>query len=269
MTLVIPAVGTIHLAAYALRSDRFVMMSIDTVSSSAPMWSGTAFGQSGAPFSNASLQGTGVFDLLGQPVTVQVRTSAGLMTGDASCGLSGVLDSNVNGTVTDNASYTATCTIRADGRGTLTSTTLPALEFYVVNPGRALLMGTSGSAVDLGSLEPQAPMTCDASALVGQFAARSNPPPSQAQAVLIAAERFDTAGNIAWTADSVLATGLYTLPGTGTVGSAAANGRGVVNVADGSHVYFYMVSPMKFVEVQGYVTGQLIYDQNMLLKLMR
>ncbi len=56
------------------------------------------------------------------------------MTGDSSGNLSGFLDSNANGPVVTNASYTATCSIRADGRGVLTDTYGNHGYLYLISP---------------------------------------------------------------------------------------------------------------------------------------
>jgi hypothetical protein len=271
MTLVVPTVGTIHLVAYALTSDRFFMMSIDTVSGSAPMWSGLARAQDGQPFSDASLQGTGVFDLLGRPGATQARTGIGLLTSDAGCRITGVLDTNVNGTVATDTAYTATCSIRSDGRGTLTSATLPPMIFYVVSPGTALLMGAPGAAVDLGFLEPQRPAPYNATAIVGRFAeGASVPPPYDGNLVLTGVVLCDPSGGFTWTLDVVSSTsGLSSGGSTAVVSSVGAGGHGVLTDGSGNHSYLYTISPMKVVVVEGNVPQQAMVDQNLLYNMIR
>jgi hypothetical protein len=271
MTLTVASVGTIHLLAYVLAPDRFFMTSIDPVTTTAPMWSGTAFEQSGGPFSNASLQGTGVFDLLGRPATAQAVTSLGLMTGDANGNLSGLFDSNTNGTVTTSASYAATCSIRSDGRGALTSTTIPNLEFYLVSPGKALLMGSGGVAVDLGFLEPQAAMAYSTPALAGQYAESApTAPVHPAHLTLTAAASYDASGDFTYNMDvNSSVAGLVSAWGNGLVTSMAANGRGVLGDSAGNHSYLYMISPMSFIVLEGYIPQQTMADQNLLYRNIR
>ncbi len=271
MTLVVPTVGTIHLVAYALTKDRFFMLSIDPVSASVPMWSGPALAQDGKPFSNASLQGTGVFDLLGRPAATQARTGIGLLTSDVGCSVSGVLDTNVNGTVATDTPYTGTCSIRPDGRGTLTSATLPPMIFYVVSPGTALLMGAPGAAVDLGVLEPQLPAPYNPTALVGRFAeGASVPPPYDGNLVLTGVVLSDPSGGFTWTLDVVSSTsGLSSGGSTALVSSVGAGGHGVLTDGSGNRSYLYMMSPMSVVVMEGYVPQQAMVDQNLLYHMIR
>jgi hypothetical protein len=270
LTLTISSLGTFHYVIYVLTSDSFFMSSTDDVTSTVPMWSGTALKQSGGPFSNASLLGTGVFDLLGRPAADQATASVGLMTSDGNGGITGLADINTNGALSANTAYLGTYSIGVDGRGTFSSSTLPGMIFYIVSPGKAFLMEAPGAAVQLGSLEPQVQLTYGTGALLGQFVEGTGVPPYAANQVLTAVLWYDSAGNISWDADvNSSVGGLVSGTGSGVVASVAANGRGVLTDAFGNHGYLYLVSPLKFVEIQGPIPQQTMPDQNLLFRNIR
>jgi hypothetical protein len=268
MALAIGSLGTFNYVFYILSADRSFISSIDTVTASAPQLSGPAFKQSGGPFSDASLQGTGVFDLLGRPAAGQAKASVGLLTSDGSGNITGVTDINTNGSVSNNTTYTATYAINASGRGTLTSATLPSMIFYLASPGTALLMEAPGAAVQIGSLEPQVQLTYTTALMLGQFVeGGSVPPPYADNQTVTAVLWYDAAGAINWVDDyNSTNGGLGTSGGGGSVASVASNGRAVLTDQYGNHGYVYLISPLKFVEIQGFVPQQALIDQNLLFR---
>lgn len=252
MTITVPALGTFSYALYVVSQDRFFLQSIDPVTGSAPFLAGEVIKQSGGPFSNASLNGTSVFDLVGRPGPNQAKVSIGLLTGNGSGNITGVADINNNNVISANTSYTATYTIDSAGRGTLASSTLPGMIFYMVRPGAALLMEAPGSSVQTGSFEPQSPLPYSDALLIGQFAnGTSMPPPYANNAAVTGAVTWSVPGIDTYT-DDINSTvgGLVTSPGSGKT-SVASNGRVIVSGTGGGTAYQYMISPVKYVLILG------------------
>jgi hypothetical protein len=252
MAITIPTLGTFSYSLYVVSQGRFFLQSIDTVTGSAPMLAGEVLKQSGGPFSNASLNGTSVFDLIGRPGSNQALVSVGLLTADGNGNITGVADINNNNSISANIPYTATYNIDANGRGTLASATLPDMIFYLVRPGTALLMEAPGSDVQAGSFEPQSPLPYGNAFLIGQYASSgSTPPPYANNATVTGTVVWSVPGSYTHTVDINSTSGglVSGATGSGTT-SVAPNGRVVVSSGGGT-AYMYLISPVKYVEILG------------------
>ena len=255
VSLTVSGVGTLNYVAYVISAKEFFLFSIDPITSNTPMMGGTAYLQSGGPYSNTSLNATTVFDLLGMPAANQPRVSIGLLTGDGNGHITGIADVNNNNTMSLNAAYTANYAIDASGRGTVTSSSgaLPSMIFYLVSPNKALLMEAPGAGASVGMLEPQVQLPYGNALLIGQFASGGpNPPPYAANGTVTGTVLYDGLGSYMVTIDiNSVSGGLVSPSSTNNPYSVAANGRVVYTPMGGGAAYAYLISPVKYVEILG------------------
>jgi hypothetical protein len=255
ITLTVSGVGTLNYVGYVISANKFYLMSSDTITASTPVMGGTAYLQNGGPFSNASLNTTTVFDLLGMPAANAPRVSIGLLAGDGKGNITGITDVNNNNTMTLNASYTATYAIDSTGRGTIMSTSaaVPSMIFYLISRNKALLMEAPGAGSALGMLEPQAPLPYGNALLIGRFVSgSSNPPPYAANATVTGRVDYDGVGSYSLTLDICSVSGGLVSPSSaGNQYSVSSSGRIVPTPVGGGTAYAYMISPVKYVEILG------------------
>jgi hypothetical protein len=137
---------------------------------------GSAEAQSGAPFSNASLNGSYAFgsraddtSALNAVRTVGVFTAAG----NGSIG-TGNLDSVVDGTAFAAVGLSGNYTLASNGRAVVNLNTqgIGVVEqiFYIVSPSRAYFLTDDTTKVEDGTVDKQTASSFSASSLNGQYA---------------------------------------------------------------------------------------------------
>jgi hypothetical protein len=256
-SLVIPGLGTLTLPFYVVSSTELLF-----IGGTAPdqnVFLGPAFRQTGGPFSNASLTGNSVFQLAADHELV-----AGQFVADGTGNVTGVLDQNLNGSVSLNSVLTGTYMVAANGRGTLTYPGGQPIVFYMIGPNQAFLLRTPPADPQIGLLEPQAPGPFTNASISGTFIGGTflsvEPPdfvlPTSGNDDILASGvfSFDGAGNASGTVD------LSGDPITAAAGdlapdepfaatyTVAANGRGtmtVTSIAGGPYV-LYLISSTNF-----------------------
>lgn len=119
--------------------------------------SGTAFTQQGTPFSASSLQGTYGMNLTGANAGTEIDSIA-QFSADGAGQLTGALDLNNNGALSNGLALKSSYTIAANGRGTASlqsSAGTQNIIFYVVSNGRVLLIETDRNPITVGDFEHQ------------------------------------------------------------------------------------------------------------------
>jgi len=250
MKLTVVTYGTFNYSFYVVNSGRIWLTSIDTPATSVPMQAGEAVLQTGGPYSNGSLNGASIFNLNGRISATTARITIGLATPDGKGQIAGILDENNAGVNVVGVTYNATYSIDANGRGTLTSTTLPAMVFYVSAPNTAFLMEAPGSAVRTGSLEPQFALNYTTAHFLGAYAGATVPPALPNSVTVSQVVSYDGVGNDLDHEDACSPNGYYPdgyLTGTYAI---ATNGRSIVSVpGQGVVAVQYLVSPGRYWEI--------------------
>ncbi len=250
MELTMTGLGTFSFALYVVSAETLIVTSIGDPDPATPMLVGLALRQSGGPFSIASLQGPHVFELTGRTSSAAALATAGLATSDGAGNLTGLFDRNDDNVITAGQPYAATYAIAADGRGTIASTALPAMVFYMVRPDLALLMEGPGGAVLTGTMEAQAGVPFAAGALIGQYAQASSPP-ALASSVTVTAEVLYYRTDDVYSVGDVVSPCVLSSSGS-SQGLFAVSSSGRFEVSDpagGRQAGGYMISPLRYVLV--------------------
>ncbi len=250
LTLVESSTESIHASFYMVNAGELLVMTTDEVSSDDPVLVGRILGQTGGPFSNSSLSGAGVFSLAGVPTNNPSGTY--LTVGQWSAGgstqaLSGIFDQIANGTPLTNQSFTASYTIASSGRGTVTSSALPQMVFYMIAPNKAFLMQSSNNEEQIGMVEPQQAATFDNSSFTGTY--RIGPISMPQVGSSVSQGNLVAGGSGAFTAtEDVNDQGLSQQTFGGTY-SVASSGRTEITVTSPAsfHYVAYPVSLVRFI----------------------
>lgn len=168
VTFIQSSTAVLHFSFYMSNAGDVFVLSTDPVPDDNPLLIGHVLKQTGAPFSNSSLDGRAVFTLWGNRTTASdFCLNVGQWNASGSTQLlSGNYDSNCNGTVTLTPfTFTSRFTITANGRGVLSD----LLDvFYMIDKNKAFLLQTyAGSSV--GMIEPQLVTTFDNSIFNGVY----------------------------------------------------------------------------------------------------
>ena len=258
--------GTFNFAFYILSPNEQFFISIDAPSPSLPQLSGRVAAQLGGPFSNASLNGTVIFNQSGPTVVPTASVSIGEITADGAGNLTGAFDQNDNGTISSNVPFTGNYVIGADGRGTLNFMINPPFAvpsvFYLAGSNTGFLLegpAMNGPSQALsGSFEEQSPGPFGPSLLVGDFFLGTITPATADTLNLSGVLGTDGAGGLTGTVDVGFSEGNNVdQPITGNY-ALASDGRGTLTlISPGANTVFYAISPQKLVaiDVDGAVTG--------------
>jgi hypothetical protein len=247
MQWVIPRQGTFNFALYVVSAERMIVVANDDVAAGVPLRIGYALRQSGSAFDNASLTGTYVFDLMGRRNASAAVATTGLMTSDGAGAISGMLDRNDHYVFSAGQSYTGTYSVAADGRGTLASSALPTMIFYLTGNGLALLMEGPGTSVQTGTLQRQLAAPYSTANLLGQFASSSSPPARLVSLSVTGQTTYDGQGNATSALDIATPCSLAADGFASANFSVATTGR--INVRDAmgvQHAGGYLVDPMRY-----------------------
>jgi hypothetical protein len=144
--------GALQLALYPSMGGQF-LLEIDSTATS----TGAAFAQQGAPFSAGSVQGTYGLNLTGVNAGTEIDSVA-QFSADGTGNLTGALDLNNNGALSNGLALNSSYSVAANGRGTAalkSSAGTQNIIFYVVSNSRVLLIETDANPVSVGEFEHQ------------------------------------------------------------------------------------------------------------------
>lgn len=169
-----PTGGTTATFAYYLISGNALRL-IETDTTSGTFQQGNLSAQGPTPmFTDASLSGSYVFVGSGTAADSMFSIAlGGLMTADGAGNIiSGIFDSDDNGTVTTGTAFTGTYTVNSNGRGTITNTAgIPEVAMYFTADSSVLFLEIDGSRQLGGRLMLQKGAgTFTASSLSGNYA---------------------------------------------------------------------------------------------------
>ena len=237
---------------YQVSPGELLAISVDQVSSTIPLVSGSILQQAGTPFSNASLKGTGVLELNGLAAVSGNTTpdlTLGLATTDGSGDFAVSYDEYKNQTLSQQSFTGKYAVDAATGRVAVTSGGTPAI-LYLVSGSQAFVLGGDSSASS-GLLEAQSGSPFANASFKGNYLGGSFTLASPAVTHEVGQAAADGSGNLVIAFDSSGPKGLVTsgtLTGTYVVDS---HGRAVVTAADGATRIFYVVSPTKVAFLSG------------------
>jgi Fe-S cluster assembly iron-binding protein IscA len=249
--------GIFNFALYVVSSSEFVLLSIDPVSFTNPIFAGTAEAQTGTPFTSQSFIKSSIFHMTGQTFGFP-QTMVGILNYDGNSGVSGRYDQNSGGNITITAALTGTYAVNNNGRGGLNvvdaqTGSLLQWTIYAISPNRAFVMDSSAS-VNIGEMKKQALFTpVSNSSFEGNFAVGSGETVTQGQSLTTGASQLDGATNtqgrgaITGTWDQSLPSVLnpnQVVVGTYNVSLASNNGRGNMSLTSPSAagLVFWMVN---------------------------
>jgi hypothetical protein len=147
--------GTINLVAYPSLGGLLLLETDTTILSS-----GTALQQSGGPFSNGSVNGGFGLNITGADIANGVEIDGiAQFTTTGTGTLSGALDFNDGGALSNSLALTGTYTMTANGRGTgtLHTSTLGTFNviYYMASGSRVLFMEPDGTQMSVGVFAAQ------------------------------------------------------------------------------------------------------------------
>jgi len=225
--------GSFKFAIYITSANKFLAISLNTLSTRNPVFSGPAELQTGVPFSPASFKGASVFNLSGNNGTI-TQASVGQVVFNGTSGIVVTFDQNTGGTITTGAILTGAYAIQLNGRGTLdldnNNGSSTVWYMYAISPNRAFLLDASTSFVMDGELEPQSiGQQVVNSDLVGPYLLGSGELVSYVSSIVSGASNFDGISSIAGTEDISRSTSVapnQSLLGTYSLSTTLNNGRG-------------------------------------------
>ena len=145
--------GLFHFTFYVVSQQKLLLISMDPISSSNPIFSGPANLQVGAPFFQTSFFGASIFNMSG-PLNGKTDNMIGRIQfdSDGSVGVSD--DRNSAGTVSLGQVISGAYDLEIDGRGDLNLDCGCTWVFYATAPNQGFVMDTS-SEVRMGEMIPQ------------------------------------------------------------------------------------------------------------------
>jgi hypothetical protein len=264
LTLYLGVGAAFHFSFYEVSPQEWLIISTDPATLNSPLVSGTAYQQTGAPFSTASLPSLSVLEVSGvQPAS---GTSAApipdITLGLATSNGAGAVIFNSDeyaGTLTTGKTSSVTYSVDATtGRVASTGTT-PQPILYIINPTSAFVVGPDASGSS-GIIEAQTGAPFTLASFSGDYLGGSLPLVLTSVLNESGLVLADGAGNVSFTtnrstdAAPFLAYQNDVVVGTYSVG---ADGRGVITAPDGTTRIFYVVSPTKIAYMTGDTGGYL------------
>ena len=265
--------GTMHLAFtfggtpanlnfvfYIVNAGRLFAMARDTVTTAAPLLSGTVVRQQtpAGGFTNASLKGNAVIYMTGLSTcsgssSGVPKAVAGLFTASGSGTLNLDFDENYCHAPRTATGFSGTYSVESSGRTTIALGGY-AWVAYLINADEAFLF-LSDNNVLFGLCEPQVAGSLTNGALKGTYAGSATNPVSFGVTVFsgeFAADGAAPTGNVTGPEDIGAANGPISgtaFNATYSVSSSPTNGRGTMTVSSGTggNEVFYVISPSKFV----------------------
>lgn len=240
-------IGTANFAFYIIDASTLAFLSTDSAGARV---AGTAFAQTGGPFTTASL-GTSVFLVSGNAVSGGGGfAQAGEFSTDGASSLNaGIFDQNNAGTLASNAALTGTYTLDPTGRGQL-SFNNQTFIFWLASPNKAVLMEADGTAVADGLLLKQTGQPFSSGVAGGYAFALAGSDAANTMVFAIAGQ-LSTAGFGILTGNADVNEApqppQQSLPLSGNLAlSSNGRGTGAVKLATSLNYDFYFASPDQF-----------------------
>jgi len=266
-TLSIPGFdgGTFDFAFYVVSANELLLVSIDPLNYSNPIFSGPAELQTGTPFATSSFNGGSVFSISGTNGTAPEDT-VGRFQFDGNSNVSENFDQNSGGTVTVGGVMTGAYDIELNGRGTLNldnsaNGSVMVWVLYAISPNTAFVMDASTSAVAIGEMKSQEVSSpFSNSDILGTYLFGSGEPIQRTTPLDSGTASFDGGislnglGSFSGTEDTSQTSTLSSnqaLGGTYAVSSVSNNGRGVLlqTSPSGKTIAVWVTSMSEFVGV--------------------
>jgi len=168
--------GTFDFAFYVVSAGTLRVMSVDPT----PVWTGTAAGQQGSNFNNASLKGPFVFAASGVNAGGALDDAGQFSSGGAGSITAGTGDENSDGVTATGVAITGTYSVDSTGHGDLTlnyavaqGSQVPApsvhYSFYLQSASRAVLLGIDTISVTSGAALAQSSALFTPDMLAGPY----------------------------------------------------------------------------------------------------
>jgi len=264
-TLVIPGFdgGSFNFVFYVVSASELLLVSVDPLSSSNPIFSGPAEAQTGILFTGASFSGASVFSLSGTNGTAPDDTVGRFQfNGDSSVTVN--FDQNNGGNITVGGVLTGAYDIELSGRGTLNLVnsadgSLVVWYLYAISANKAYIMDASTGAVAVGEMKPQTSVSpFSNSNILGTYLIGSGEPISETTPLYSGVAGFDGGTNVqglgavTGAEDISQASTLspnQVLNATYSVSSVSNNGRGVIllTLPSGKTIAVWVISASEFV----------------------
>jgi hypothetical protein len=250
--------ATMNVSTIGTMSATFYVISAKELFWFGDAFIGSALQQQGAPFSNQSLNGTGVFALgeLPQGYNGSISGgpgSAGLLTADGNGNVSGVVDGIIDntGALVQDQAFNGTYTVSSNGRGVLNVFNQTFVIYLVGQNSAFVLEEPNNVSVQTGLIEPQASGPFGNASISGTFigGASSGPLDETIGLNQINLLNLDSNGNGTISGQIYIVSSPYA-----ATYSVASNGRGTLSDStDPSNVVgyvLYMISTNRFVAVE-------------------
>src|ERR1700676_1912485 len=234
-------------AFYVVSANELFSISTDPRSTSIVLSSGQLLKQQTAAFSNAWLNGTGVFNMSGALPGTGTDVTIGLLTTDGVGNTASTLsDENNGGVVTLNhPGNTSTYSVTADGRTTFAGGGGHNPILYLVDLNKGFLVDTGANA-STGSLEPQVSGPFSNASIAGSYFFADFTPDALVGGTSVGVATLDGIGNLSGTQDQDLRTVLIDGAVFSNTYLVSPNGRTVLNAGGGNgNSVLYVVSPTK------------------------
>lgn len=236
-------------AMYVVNADMVILSANEDTATGVPARMGTAWRQTGGPYSAASLAGDYVFELAGRRSADAAVVTVGRLSSAGAGTASGQYDRDDDDAITLGASLDATYSVDAAGRGTLGSAQLGQLVFQLVSPDKALIMGAPDARVHLGTLERQRAAPYSTANLRGEFVQGTAAPAALNSLTVTARAVYDGMGSETSTQFVNAAAPCGQASGSTTAPYAvSANGRfAISDGAGGPLAAGYLIDPGRYV----------------------
>jgi hypothetical protein len=221
-----------------------------------PGFAGKILQQSGAPFSNASVNGNLIRYQDGIASTgVGVKAEIALVQADGAGNFSQTAVANDGGTYDNTLSASGTYAVAGNGRLTIPGNG-PAPLFYLVAPNHAFAM-SSDPIVSFGFMEAQTGTSFSNASVTGNYFFGQAVPSGSGGQLQTGEEVLDGVGSLSGTADAIQPGGVL-FPDQSLAGgsySISSNGLGTISWNGTLFNAFYVISPTKWVTIDTVSTG--------------
>jgi type II secretory pathway pseudopilin PulG len=251
--------GAFEFSVEVVSANKLMLVSIDPLSSSNPIFGGIAELQTGVPFLSSSFKGPTVFSLGGESGNVS-QVIVGQITFDGIDQPLVEFDQNTGGKFTTGNVLTGAYSVGVNGAGTLnlddSNGSSRTWTMYAVNPNHAFLLDDSTSMASTGEIKPQTTSvpftTLD---ILGGYGIGSGEPLVYGAPLYSGVSNFDGTSAVSGTEDINVSSTLsanQSVKGTYTVSSSSNNGRGTLNLTSpsGSTVALWVISDSEVVGVE-------------------
>ena len=261
VTLSIPgfAGGSFRFAFYVVSSNKLLLVSIDQLSASNPIFEGPAERQTGAPFLTSSFSGPTIFSLSGEENNVP-QILVGRISFDGVSQPLVEFDQNTGGTVVTGNVLTGAYSLEVNGPGTLnldnSANESKIWDIYAIAPNHAFVMDSSSADVGMGELKPQSVASPFSNAdISGTYVLGSDEPLVPNATLSSGVSAFDGKSTVTGKEDISTSTALLTgqsLAGTYSVSSALNNGRGMLTLTapSGKTLALWIASPSEILGLE-------------------